>query len=217
MNGRSEENLLADVVESAVGALPGPFALLAPFAERLTRKVQAERKRNTSVALRAAEWVSGKSREDLAEEIADRPELVPLLTRLLHAAGMNGHDDVLEALGTAFGDAVKEPSKVGEAELILEVLEGLTADHIRVLRVLITAPQDARDRGWRASEIAGHEMSLNTALICVATLGARGLAQELQGFGGTPGLYGITDTGLIVLDAVDEARRAREADKSSAT
>ena len=35
--------------------------------------------------------------------------------------------------------------------------------------------------------MAGNETSLNTALICVATLGARGLAQELQGYGGTPG------------------------------
>jgi hypothetical protein len=47
---------------------------------------------------------------------------VPLFTRLLYAAGMNGHDDVLEALGQAFGDAVREPSKVNEAEPILAMM-----------------------------------------------------------------------------------------------
>lgn len=50
---------------------------------RLTRAVIAEHKRNRSRALRAAELMSGLSREELAETIAENPRLVPLLTRVL--------------------------------------------------------------------------------------------------------------------------------------
>lgn len=51
------------------------------------------------------------STEDLAAAIADRPQMIPLLTRVLFAAGMNGYDEVLEVLGAAVGTAVEMRSE----------------------------------------------------------------------------------------------------------
>lgn len=96
---------------------------------RLTRAVVAEQKRNRSRALRAAELMSGLSREDLAETIADNPRLVPLLTRVLYVSAMTGQDEVLAALGAALGAAASDEQRIDEAESMLARVEELRRHH----------------------------------------------------------------------------------------
>lgn len=65
------------------------------------------------------------SREDLAEAIGENPQFVPLATRLLYAAGLNGHDETLRAMGTALGEALLNPNRLIDCELILTALADL--------------------------------------------------------------------------------------------
>ena len=85
---RIDEPLSDELVEGAVGMVPVFGPLMAPLASRVTRSFRDEYRRNTSTALSAAERRAGMSREELAEAIADDPRLIPLVTRLLYAAGM---------------------------------------------------------------------------------------------------------------------------------
>lgn len=79
--------------------------------------------------------MSGLSREDLAETIADNPRLVPLLTRVLYVSAMTGQDEVLAALGAALGAAVKDEGKIDEAEFMLARVEELRRHHFQILSV----------------------------------------------------------------------------------
>jgi hypothetical protein len=69
------DHVAEDLVEGLSGLFPGG-SLAGVGLRRLTRVVVAEQKRNRSRALRAAEVMSGPSREELAETIADSPRLV---------------------------------------------------------------------------------------------------------------------------------------------
>ncbi len=107
--GRRGLSLPSETVASLVASfVPGLGPLLGPLAARLSQALGEEWQRNTSRSLRAAEKVSGLSREDLAEAIAADPRLVPLLTRVLFQAGMSGSDDKLQALGAGLGWAVAD-------------------------------------------------------------------------------------------------------------
>lgn len=105
-------------------ALPG----VGPVFKRLAGQTQAELMRARSVALAAAERSSEMTREELADAIARSPKLIPLVTRLLHAAGQNGYDKTLKAMGTAFGEAVLDPDRVDDCELLLTSLADLGAN-----------------------------------------------------------------------------------------
>lgn len=107
-----------------------------PITRRLLQTVKGEWSRNRSTALRMAEEISGRSREDLAEEVVRRPELVPLVTRLLYEAGMTGHDQMLKTMGAAFGRSIAEPEQFDECEAILIGVALLRPEDVQVLRSL---------------------------------------------------------------------------------
>ncbi len=132
---RRDPNLPDELINGAVSAIPIPgLSLVGPLAGRLARAVRAEWARNLSVALYAAEETAGLSREQLTELLAENPRLVLLFVRVIHAAGMNGHDEALKGMGAALGDAARAPSRANEAEVILAAFVDLTADHIALLR-----------------------------------------------------------------------------------
>ncbi len=197
-----------DVVASVSDSLlPG----IGPLVRHLLRGVRAEWERIGSVALFAAEAVSGLSREELAEALRSDPRLHPLLTRLLFAAGTNGHDAVLGAMGTALGHAVAEPARLDECDLILTALADLNAAHVTLLRLLTTQPDRAPEGGdkwfWTPKKL------LETAAfpaqvgpLVLAALISRGLAEiPPMRFGGP---VHITALGRLLLDVVDEWKRA---------
>jgi hypothetical protein len=107
-----------------------------PFGKLASKNVREEWARNHSKALRAAERISGMSREELADNISEDPRLIPLAIRVLYAAGMTGQDVILRALGTALGEAVVDREKIDEAEILLIGLADLRKQHIAILRIM---------------------------------------------------------------------------------
>jgi hypothetical protein len=183
-------------------AVPGTGVL----GRRLLSKVREERTRRQSRALKIAEQRSGLSREGLAEKIAEEPQLVPLVTRLLHAAGMNGHDQTLDALGAAFGRAVAERESRDECELILVALADLTEDHTRTLLRLTEEPPRLTGTAnvWTPDLLVNSGgLPPRTAALCLAAVVARGLVENPTGFGGLTVLR-VTALGFEVLAVLRE-------------
>lgn len=108
--------LPVDLLASGADALvPGA----GPVLRRGLRAVSQEWSRNHSMALEAAEDASGLTREQLADLLAEDAAFVPLSVRLLYAAGINGYEPTLRAVGAIFGQAAAEPSRVDECAVIL--------------------------------------------------------------------------------------------------
>ncbi|GAA4727492.1 hypothetical protein GCM10023328_02150 [Modestobacter marinus] len=176
--------------------------------KRLFRQVFAEWGRNGSVALSAAEAASGLTREELAESLRERPRLHPLLTRLLFAAGMNGHDAVLRAMGTAVGNAVVDPLRVDECELILAALADLNAAHTQLLHLMTTqatvSPEGSEGGLFWTTETLVTEADFpdQVGSLVLAALISRGLAEIPAMVLGAP--VRITALGSVVLDVLDE-------------
>lgn len=123
----SDPPLSLDMLASGAGA-PAPGT--GPLARRATVAIRKEWSRNHSTALKAAEDASGLTREQLAERLDENPEHVPLSVRLLYAAGMNGYEPTLKAMGAVFGLAVDDPSRMDECTVILSSLTDLSAAHV---------------------------------------------------------------------------------------
>jgi hypothetical protein len=220
-----------DWVDEFVGALVGAVTLgvaTDPVA-RLTASARAELARTRSVAIRAAEDLTGRTREELGEIVASNPHLVPIAVRVLWQAGMTGQDEVLEALGAVFGNAATHPEKADEAEILLLGIEAIRRQHIALLRVM------AGPARWKSGDpepYAGLQPSEVTALGEAerwniealpeasgdsedqAALAATGLANA--GFARAPSVYGgtgyqVTEMGRTLLDvlALYESRRAQ--------
>ena len=116
--------------EDALALLGFPMsATLVTFG----RLVVGEHGRRVSKALAAAESLTGLSREELADWVTATPESVPLLVRILQAAGNNGNDRTLEMLGEALGRAHQHPRQRAREELIALAIDGLTQEHLDVL------------------------------------------------------------------------------------
>lgn len=216
---RGEREVSVDLAGELTGSLvPG---LGAP-AKLMARRVLQEWRRNGSVALGAAERTSGLTREEIGEAITEDPRLLPLATRLLYAAGMNGHDRTLAAMGAAFGDAVRSREALDECELILTSLADLTDFHTRVLLKLTevapnSAPPDANlpddqqreTRQWTARFLreAMAPMAERVTTLCVAGLVARGLMRTTDTYLGG---YELTELGRVLLDVLEQhAAKAR--------
>ncbi len=93
-----------DVAQDVTG-LPGPVG--SSVGKRMYRAVAAEWQRNRSTALRAAEAATGLTREQIEEWAEAEPRAIPLYLKVLWAAGMNGHDDTLRAMGTVLGASAR--------------------------------------------------------------------------------------------------------------
>ncbi|WP_100499641.1 hypothetical protein [Geodermatophilus chilensis] len=214
MADRTRGDAAEDVGASGLEHLAGLAGITLPgvgtASQWMARKIREEWARNRSTALRAAERTSGLSREDLAEQVAADPRLVPLVTRLLYAAGMNGHDNTLRAMGAAFGDAVRDREAVDECEIILGALADLTEAHSIVLLTLSEKPLDPPPDlphwvPYLLEERSG--LPPRTTSLCVAALVARGLVVAPTGFGGEI-VYHVTPLGRDVLAVLREHAEA---------
>lgn len=131
--------------------------------------------------------MSGLSREDLAERIADNPPLVPLLTRVLYVSAMTGQDEVLAALGAALGAAASDEQTIDEAEFMLARVEELRRHHFQILHVFDSrspyqthrmSKQGERIDYWREDEIiAKVPMRQDLVEMALAGLHTSGLLQ----------------------------------------
>ena len=161
--------------------------------------------------------MSGLTREELAERICTTPELVPLLTRVLHEVGMTGQVEVLDALGAALGDAIREPSRSDEVELVLIGLESVRKQHIRVLALLREAPEpsapnsatatDPEPLWMRAADVAARGVATEESAAALLTgLANAGFAREAGAAWDSGVSYRITPLGETLLDVLDQLR-----------
>jgi hypothetical protein len=198
-----ETPLAEEVTAGVVGMMPILGPVVAPFAKRLHVKIREEWERNSSKALESAEQISGYSREELQDQIAEDPRLLPLLTRVLYAAGTTGQDKVLRALGAALGDAVRNRQNIDEAELLLIAMSDLRSHHIVVLDIIAGEPPSFTPSNdihrWNVGLIAatsGYEESV--ANLCIVGLINSGLVRALGTYGGGS-VYEITELGNTLL------------------
>lgn len=199
--------------------------LMADPARRLVRRVREEHSRNQSRALRAAEVTSGLSREDLVARIAENPGLVPILTRVLFAAGMTSQDEVLDALGAAMGVAASDPDQADEIEFLLIGIQDLRLQHIMMLRAASgpprwwESPEDAADATsarittevesstWNVEALAeAAGLPIETAYIAVSGLANAGFVRAFNALGGMG--YLVTELGTTLLDVLEQHARA---------
>ncbi len=207
----AEESMADDLAGGALGLVPFLGPILAPFGQRGSKRIREEWARNASKALRAAERISGMSREELGDRISEDPRLIPLVIRVLYTAGMTGQDAILAALGTALGSAVRDPDKADEAELLLIGMANLRRHHILILKIMtVNRPHPTEPDTfiyWLPENLANEsDYSRNLVDICIAGLMGSGLIQLGQDAYGV--CYEISDLGrtaLKVIDQLDEA------------
>lgn len=196
---------------------------IAPTLRRAVTVMEAEVARTRSVALRAAERQAGMNRDDLLEAIAAESRLVPLLQRLLYAAGMNEYDPILTAMGEALGRAVDDAAAQDESMMLLDSLNGLTLAHVQVLRLLTEAPdapssdplpqelQSDRSEpyGWGMAQLhARANLPAHVVDLAVAALAARSMVDSGRGFGGGISAN-ITPLGSTILELLEAHRAAQ--------
>ncbi|MGY1667580.1 hypothetical protein [Geodermatophilus sp. SYSU D00696] len=193
-----------DVLAAGVGLFL-PIPGVGVLTERVVRRVREETERRRSVALTAAERVSGMTREEIGERIGDNSQLLSLVTRVLHAAGMNGHDGTLRAMGAALGHAAADPGTADEAEVVLTALADLTEHHARILLLLTRQPPRMSGTSliW-TSELVREESDLapRLTMLCLSALAARGLAETESGL--EIFVHRITPLGRDVLAVLEE-------------
>lgn len=213
--GAGDDHLFPQLVGGTIGLLPGG-SLLAVAGERAARAVSAELRRNQSRTLHLAIQRAGMSREDLAEALETQPSLVPLLIRVLHAAGMNGHDKTLRLLAGFLGDALGDVSRVDDASLMLTVVSDLGEHHVKVLETVSYAPSELPKTRNRSSThwttgLLKEASNMREELVLVAVQGLinAGLVADAGIDGGGPDFEGgtileITEMGKTVLEVLKE-------------
>jgi hypothetical protein len=179
---------------------------------RLGATLRREWRRNTSVALSAAERESGLPREDLEELIADDEQLMPLYLRVLVAAGLNGHEQTLRAMGAVLGHAAGASREgrqetLGDAARVLRAMEDLDPLHFTVLRAVIDRSREPGVEPGRSgldAESAAHRTSLPLGSVeqCIVNLAQAGLIRVNNTW---MGLYYVPTE---IADAVEVAARA---------
>lgn len=200
---KRDESLPHDLVESVVSMLPVVGPVLGVAANRLSRAVWDEHQRRASIALQAALRISGLSQEDFADCLIQNPQLLSLQERLLWAAGINGHDETLKAMGRGFGDAVREPERAIEVEIILAALTDFGPYHRAILQTLGTPSPDREDGVWFLPDVIRRiDVPDSVAPLCVSALTAAGLVGIQAGLGGVS--YHITELGGLVLSVLRE-------------
>jgi hypothetical protein len=209
----AEEPMADDLVGGALELVPLLGPILAPFGKRGFKALRKEWARNASKALRAAERISGMSREQLGDHISEDPRLTSLVIRVLYAAGMTGQEPILAALGTALGSAVRDPDKADEAELLLIGMANLRRHHILILRIMtVNRPHPTKPDTfiyWLPENLANESgYSRNLVDICIAGLMGSGLVQLGQDAYGV--CYEISDLGRTALKVIDELDEAQE-------
>lgn len=208
---RDDDHLADGLAGEAMGVIV-PFA--GPLGARVMRAARAEWTRLTSDALHAAEKRSGLSREDLAEWVESDPRAVPLYLKVLWAAGTNGHDETLRAMGAVLGEAARasaagEDAGWDQADLALRAMGDLGPLHFRVLAVLDRSVRVATEGGgdnltqftpgYVAEQVS---MAPEVASQCLMNLASCGLTQLTSVFGDNA--FPLTDLGRAVLRAAED-------------
>lgn len=176
----------------------------------LGKPVVAEWQRNNSDLIRRAEKISGLSREDIAERLETHPDLVPLTTRILFAAGTRHSDEVLKALSAVLADALVNPERVDDAQVYVDVLEKLGAHHIRLLRraehLMLELPRFGATDLYRDSGMSGAmgRICLNDLVQADLLAEARTHVQAVS-VSNTP-MYELTDSGRLVLEVLERVK-----------
>jgi hypothetical protein len=181
------DRLAAELVSAGGDALaPG----LGVLGGRLARLVQDEWAKNTSRALREAERISGLSREDLEELLISHPEAVPLLQQVLYAAGTNGHDRTLRAMGAGLGLAAQAAGRrddhaLADIEGSLRAIREFDYRHFAVLDHLAPLQVELDEIGIpdyepfsTSSVSAATGLSESSAMSCCLALAGAGLLRE---------------------------------------
>lgn len=202
----TDDNLTDDLVAGATELIPFVGSIAAPVAKRFSKKVREEWARNHSKALRAAERISEMSREDLADRISEDPRLIPLAVRVLYAAGMTGQDAILRALGTALGEAVRDPEKIDEVELLLIGMADLRSQHVVILEIMSAPLQGSTpdDPHYWASESLAQTSGFTRDLVnmCLSGLVRGGLIHQVDNAYGV--CYEISELGQAALEVLNE-------------
>lgn len=161
------------------------------------RLVVDEHRRRVSRVLAAAEQLTGRSREEIDDWIRETPEAVPLLVRVLQAAGNSGNDQTLQMLGEALGRTQKDPKSRPLQELIVMSIEGLTQEHLYVLAACTTdaQPTDAVSKGVEG------EVSAELVPLMLTSLHTRGLFINPYGRFGGGEYWQLSELGVAVRDA----------------
>lgn len=203
---------LADSLAGDALALAMPFG--NTVGQRVAGTIRREWGRLTSNAISAAERVSGLPREDIQEWIEQEPHAMPLYLKVLWAAGMNGYDTTLQAMGAVLGEAARASADHDEeafarAELALQAMSNLGPTHFRVLAALdegVVIPTDGDGQNLsqftsaHVSGVAG--VSEPMAALCLLNLANCGLTELTSVFGGNA--YPLTDLGRAVLRAAEQ-------------
>ncbi len=143
----------------------------------------------------------------MAERVASDPQLVPLLIRVLRAAGSVGYDGALDAMAEALGGALKDPAKVDEAFLIVPALESFGPYHGLILEQVArhsgtTAEGESKHPTWiEPSLVEATGLPSAVVALCVADLRRAALVSSVVTWGGELGM-GITNAGVAVLAAL---------------
>ncbi len=155
--------------------------------------------------------ISGLSRNDLEELLEEDPALTPLYLRVLWAAGMNGHDETLRAMGATLGEAVRsrdcdDAESIADADQALLGMSRLTPRHFRVLRFLCSKPRPiagADPSVWSTAYLAEElEMTEERMSWCLTDLGTTGLTISEGRWGGVHSW--ATPLGQAVVRAADQ-------------
>lgn len=186
-----------------------------PFGQTIgkgmSRAIVKEWRRNSSMALGVAEHASGLSREQFAEWASTDARAVPLYLKVLWAAGMNGHDKTLRAMGTVLGNAARataENDEVGfeDCELALRAMAEMTPRHFAVLARIAQGHLHHSEDGtpnYRElipAHVAAHEgISESAAHQCLLNLAGAGLVVSKPVLEATA--YPITTLGMAVVSA----------------
>lgn len=209
---RGEKDFADEVAGDALAALVPVVG--GAIGSRAVRAVREEWRRNASRALRAAEAASGMTRESLAEFIEREPRAIPLYIQVLWAAGSNGHDETLRAMGAVFGRAASASAEqdddgLEDAELALRAMSALGPRHFRVLRALSDVPlppeeDEHGNHGASMSDGVAASTGIREEIVdqVLLNLAGAGLARPLSVWGGVA--YPISDLGRAVVRAVQE-------------
>lgn len=204
--GKAVRSTLTEIASSV---MPGTGWL----TERLLDRVAREHAQRASEALRVAETASGMSREELADLLDRQPELVPLYLQVLYAAGMNGHEQVLRAMGAAMGLAAAaarsgDRDLFDDIELVLRTMKDFTPRQFQVLQAVATGTGRKGDDGKddllpTSARGIGPNLGISAERVeaCLIALSGLGMVTVVQTWDGNS--YPITPLGQAVLDAAD--------------
>jgi len=146
------------------------------------------------------------------EFVEENPRGVPMYLLILHAAGTNGYEETLRAMGAVFGAAANsaklgDVSEVERADAALRAMSDLTPQHFRALKQVLDHPPKLTVEGSLSYSQSTHEavavaldVSLGDAAQYLLNLAAAGLVTMT---GLTDGLTGheATAVGRAVCDA----------------